>query len=124
MSDELNLNWDKVPSYTTIRAIIQGVHTEQLEKCFRRYVEKTSNTEEGSVISCDGKTLRGSYNNMKDQSAIHVLNIYNTENKMMLGQEKVSEKTNEIPVLQNLVFQFDIQNCTLTGDALHCQKKL
>ena len=36
LSDELNLNWDKVPSYTTIRAIIQGVHTEQLEKYFRR----------------------------------------------------------------------------------------
>ena len=98
LSVELNLNWDKAPSYTTIRSIIQGIKTERLETCFRKYVEKTSTTIEESVISCDGKTLRGSYNNMRDQTAIHVLNIYNTENKMMLGPEKVSEKTNEIPV--------------------------
>ncbi len=34
---------------------------------------------------------------MKDQTAEYVLNIY-TENKMLLGPEKVSEKTNQIPV--------------------------
>ena len=60
---------------------------------------------------------------MRDQTAIHVLNIYNTENKMMLGPEKVSEKTNEIPVLQNLISQFNLQGCVVTGEALHCHKK-
>ena len=94
----LNLNWDQSPSSTAIRSIIQGPKTERLGTCFRKHVAKISTTIEGSVISCDGKTLGGNCNNMKDQTAGYVLNIYNTENKMLLGPEKVSEKTNQIPV--------------------------
>ena len=37
LNETFALNWNRLPAYTTIRDIIQGVFTDDLEECFRGY---------------------------------------------------------------------------------------
>jgi len=125
----LGLKWRKAPSYTTIRDIIQGVDTDSLEREYREYtqslVDKYGNRKLGLKFAAgDGKTLRNSYNNMEDQKARQVFSIFDTELNIIFAHEEIDEKTNEIPVFQNLVHELGMEGFIFTLDALHCQKKL
>lgn len=126
LKKHFNLKWKKVPSYTSIRNIILGVAPEDLESAFREYSKELvkDNIEKGSVIAFDGKTLKGSFDNLNDEKAIHVLSAFLVEEKIVLAHEKVDEKTNEIPVAQELMGELGLRDCIFTFDALNTQKKL
>jgi len=119
------LKWKKSPSYCTIRNIIQGVSTEDLEKAFREYsyeLAETGITNNG-IIAIDGKTLKGSFDNFNDKKAIHILSAFLPDSKIILAHSIVGKKTNEIPVAQQLISELNISDCIFTFDALHTQKK-
>jgi predicted transposase YbfD/YdcC len=52
-----------------------------------------------------------------------MVSAWASENHLVLGQVQVDEKTNEIPVVPELLTLLDISGCIVTADALHCQKK-
>jgi len=54
----------------------------------------------GEIVPIDGKTLRGAKSNGK-KSPFHMVNAWASENNMVLGQVKVSEKSMKIPLYQN-----------------------
>ena len=55
----------------------------------------------GELINIDGKTLKGS--RTKEVKATHILNVFATQRRIILGQRTVDEKTNEIPELPKLL---------------------
>lgn len=127
LNDEFNLNWKKSPGYTTIRNLIIGLGNNDIEKSFRSYSKSLSNLkehEETVSISVDGKVLRGSYDNFNDKRAIQILSFFESETNLILAHKKIKEKTNEIPVFQELIKDLELGDVVYTLDALHCQKKL
>ena len=46
---------------------------------------------EGEIIPIDGKTLRGSYDLNKGQSALHTVTAWASEQRLVLGQVTFSE---------------------------------
>ena len=52
-----------------------------------------------------------------------IITAYLTDSGVVLGQEKINEKTNEIPVLRQMLEYMNIKGKTITADALHCQKE-
>lgn len=127
LNKEFSLEWKRYPSYTTVRNIIQGTNSFELENCFRIYskslLEENNNNDDISV-AVDGKVLRGSFDHFEDKKAIQVLSFFDTEQEIILAHEKIDEKTNEIPVFQKLLKELELENIVYTLDALHCQKKL
>ncbi len=126
--DELDglfdLNWKRMPAYTTIRGIIQETSSTELEKCFRQYSASLLEKKEGKIyISFDGKVLRGSFDHFNDAKAIQILSAFLEQEQIILAHEEIETKTNEIPVAQQLMQMFDIAGAIFTFDALHCQKK-
>ena len=125
--DELNeifdLNWKRMPAYTTIREIIQSTSGDELEKAFREY-SKTLDTSkaEKKLIACDGKVLRGSFDHFNDQKAIQILSAFTSDGHIILAHEEIAEKTNEIPTAQMLIEKLGLSGHIFTFDALHCQK--
>ena len=121
------MDWKKAPSYSTIRNIIQGVSSEKLEKVFRGYSETLSSLSliEGEQVelSFDGKVIRGSFDNFKDQTAIQFLTIFCRNNSLILAHEEVKCKTNEIPVAQKIIEELNKKNVIYTCDAMSCQTK-
>ena len=127
LNGDFALNWKKPPSYSTVRNIIQGTNSKELESCFRSYSQALSNQNNnnaGLSIAVDGKVLRGSYNHFEDKKAIQVLSFFETGQKLILAHEVIEEKTNEIPVFQRLMKELELEGVVYTLDALHCQKKL
>ncbi len=114
------------PSYSTIRKVIHGVEPKKLEKAFREHATFLAEMEKGKYrfINLDGKTLRGSYDNFEDQKAIQVFSAFLTGANIILAHEEIEgQKTNEIPVAQELIKKLGLKDCVFTGDAMHCQKK-
>jgi len=50
--------------------------------------------------------------------------LFLTQEKLTLAQTQVDDKSNEIPALLKLLDSLKLENCVLTVDALHTQKKL
>lgn len=124
MDKMFQLNWKKMPAYTTIRDIIQGTSGAELEKCFREYsAALVESNEQKRFVSCDGKVLRGSFDHFKDRKAIQVLSAFLSDNKIILAHEEIAAKTNEIPTAQGLIEALGLTGCIFTFDALHCQEK-
>ncbi len=127
LKKKFRIRWERPPSYTTIREIIQGVNSQELEKAFRKYAEKISEFDlnKYAFVSLDGKTIRGSFNNFHDKKAIQIFSAFLTGQNIILAHENIEgRKTNEIPMAQKLIKELNLQGCIFTADAMHCQKKL
>ncbi len=75
---------------------------------------------QGCAIAIDGKTLRGSHKG--SQKAIHLLSGVIHKEGVVIAQEEVDEKTNEIKHVKPLFKNIDIEGSVVTADALHTQK--
>jgi len=118
------LNWKRRPAHTTIRALIQATSSAEIEECFRTYSAYLAGSDTPlRFVSCDGKTLRGSFDHFTDQKAIQVLSTFLTDNRLILAHAEIAEKTNEIPTAQELIAQLGLTGCIFTFDAMNCQEK-
>ena len=81
-------------------------------------VRKTVSKE---VVALDGKRLRRSYAKEDDKAAIHMVSAWATTNRLVLGQQKVDEKSNEITAIPELLRALDLKGCIVTIDAMGCQ---
>jgi hypothetical protein len=117
------LSWRTAPSYSAIRRAILCVHKEALEEAFRKHASLLKETRKQKHVSLDGKTVRGSFDNFEDQSALQVFSaLFN--NEIILAHETIEgNKTNEIPVAQQLIEDLGLSGYVMTADAMHCQKK-
>ena len=77
---------------------------------------------ESEVVAIDGKTLYGSHDQSVEQSAIRILSVWGTTNKLVLGQVKVDSKSNEITAIPELIKVLELNGCIVTIDAIGCQK--
>lgn len=55
------------------------------------------------VVAIDGKALRGSYDRESQLKALHLVSAWFQEHRLVLGQTKVSEKSNEITAIPALL---------------------
>lgn len=76
------------------------------------------------MIAIDGKSLRKSFDKATEQSAIHMVSAFATTSKLVLGQEKVHEKSNEITAIPKLLDLLAIEGSIVSIDAMGTQKKI
>jgi Transposase DDE domain len=73
----------------------------------------------GKGIAVDGKTIRGAHDG--EQKAPHLLSAVVHEEGIVLAQQSVHEKTNEIPCIKPLLEGMNLAGAVVTGDSLHTQ---
>jgi predicted transposase YbfD/YdcC len=76
---------------------------------------------EREVVAIDGKTLRRSFDHGREQSPLHVVSAWASEQGLVLGQRCVDGKSNEITAIPTLLDQLALQNSIVTLDAMGCQ---
>lgn len=119
---EFNLKFENgVPTDDTFQRIFAIIKPDQLEKCFVNWTRSISDIPEDEIVSVDGKTICGSRDD--NYSVIHMVSAWANKTGIVLGQQRVDEKSNEIPAVPQLLDLIDVQNCTITSDAMSCQKK-
>ena len=108
-----------IPSEDTFLRIFRALDPKHFEAAFRRWVSGVVGALSGT-IAVDGKTVRGSGSG--GESAIHMVSAFATELGVVLGQEKVAEKSNEISAIPALLEALYIKGLLVSIDAMGCQK--
>jgi len=113
-----------IPSHDTFGNVFAVLDPEQFSKCFSRWVADLSQLCNGEIISLDGKCLRGSIDRASNKTAIFMVSAWAQKNQLVLGQQKVDDKSNEITAIPKLLTQLDIAGAVITIDAMGCQTKI
>lgn len=113
-----------IPSHDTIARVFAKLDSQAFEQCFQRWVESITETMGAQVIPIDGKTVRQSFDRERSQKAIHVVSAWASTHRLVLGQLKVDDKTNEITAIPKLLELLSIAGCIITIDAMGCQKEI
>lgn len=112
-----------IPCVRTFKRVFSAMQPEQLNGVLRSVASLLDPNSQGDVVSFDGKTLRGTGNQALGLKAIHMLNAWSHERGLCIGHMKVSEKSNEITALPELMRLLDLQDTIITADALNTQKE-
>lgn len=113
-----------VPSPDTFRRVVEKINPKEFEKCFRCWVQSLVEKLGVEVVAIDGKTHRGSYDRESQLKALHTVSAWSREHRFVLGQTKVSDKSNEITAIPALLEMLDISGCIVTIDAMGTQKTI
>jgi predicted transposase YbfD/YdcC len=76
------------------------------------------------VAALDGRTVCGSRDRANGKVAIHMVSAWASANRLVLGQVKVDEKSNEITAIPELLRAWAIKGCIVTIDAMGCQRAI
>lgn len=113
---------ENTPSDSTISRIMCAVDGDKVAQAIMKIMQLHV-LETGNILAVDGKAMRGTSKNGEPHSALQILTAYLVESGVVLGQASIHEKTNEIPVFQDMLENLDIKEKIITADALHCQHK-
>ena len=96
---------------------------EQFQRCFVDWVAALTGAPK-EVIAIDGKTLRRSGEKKSAQAAIHMVSAFAAHQRLVLGQVKVADKSNEIVAIPKLLDLLAIEGAIVTIDAIGCQRDI
>lgn len=113
-----------LPVHDTIARVVSRVDSAQFQHCFIGWMKSVAELSDGQLIAIDGKRLCGSYSRDDRQSAIHMVNAFATENKVVLGQIKTQSKSNEVTAIPALLKLLDIKGGLISIDAMGCQTEI
>ena len=109
------------PSHDHLGDIFATLDARAFQLCFVAWVAKLTNTP-AEVIAIDGKTSRRSYQNKGSKDAIHIVSAFAARQRIVPGQVKVNEKSNEIVAIPALLDMLEIEGAVVTIDAMGCQR--
>jgi predicted transposase YbfD/YdcC len=113
-----------IPSHDVLGKVFAALDPVKFSECFREWIKSIAELTGGEVIAIDGKTIRGSDDKASGIAALHVVSAYAAGNRLCLGQEAVSEKSNEITAIPALLKLLAVKDCIVTIDAMGCQKAI
>jgi hypothetical protein len=104
------------PSETTFARFLRHLDNQALQRELRRWLDQLlgKRAPSGDQVSVDGKEL------LNSQGAA-VVSAYSVASGRWLGSEPVAEKSNEIPAVQRLLQQVELDGSLVTADAMHTQ---
>lgn len=119
------LNMDSgVPSHDTFGRVFATLDATALQDAFRFWVNSLVELTKGEVVAIDGKTLRRSFRDAGNKAFVHMVSAWAADNRVVLGQVKTEEKSNEITAIPKLLELLNIKGTIVTIDAMGCQKTI
>ena len=113
-----------IPSHDTFRRVFGLLDRKQFAACLFQWTQALHEATGGKVIAIDGKTARRSFNKKSGLKALHLVTAWATESGLTLGQVACEEKSNEITAIPELLKLLNLKGCTVTIDAMGCQKEI
>jgi predicted transposase YbfD/YdcC len=112
-----------IPSHDTLCDVIAAIDPELFKTCFLTWVEGLR-ADTPEAIAIDGKTSRRSHGRAKGRLPLHTVSAWATRQRLVLGQEAVSEKSNEIIAIPLLLQRLQLTGALVTIDAMGTQKEI
>ena len=114
---------DGAPPHDRLGDIFATLDAKAFQSCFVAWVAALTNTP-AEVIAIDGKTSRRSYQKKGSKEPIHMVSAFAARQRLVLGQVKVNEKSNEIVAIPALLDMMAIEGAVVTIDAMGCQRDI
>ena len=113
-----------VPSADTFRRVVAAISPEAFERGFARWVEGVATKTDGEVVAIDGKSLRRSYDKDDPRAMLHMVSAWASGQRLVLAQQAVEAKSNEITAIPALLNVLDVRGCIVTIDAMGTQTEI
>jgi predicted transposase YbfD/YdcC len=113
-----------IPTHDTFGRVFALLAPAEFEQCLARWIKQTIQLAPGEVVPLDGKTLRGSHDRSRAQAQIESVGAWAHQQGVLLAQVKVADDSNEITAVPQVLQLLKVEGCTVTLDALNCQKTI
>ena len=110
-----------IPSDDTFRRFFRRINPEDFQKCFIEWIKSMNLEIKDKVVAIDSKTSRRTHDG--ETKALHMVSAFASEARLVLGQQKCFEKSNEITAIPKLIELLDVKGSIVSIDAMGCQKK-
>jgi len=113
-----------IPSHDTFNRVFARLDPQEFRSGFMGWIRAVSEVIGGQVIAIDGKVLRRSHDRGIGKAAIDIVSAWASANRLVLGQVKVDDKSNEITAIPQLLQALEVAGCIVTIDAIGCQTEI
>jgi predicted transposase YbfD/YdcC len=110
-----------IPSHDTFARVLGALEPHELQDGFLSWVSSISQQLGVELIHIDGKTARGSYDREEKLKALHSVSAWSSEHGLVLAQQKVDGKSNEITAVPILLRLLNLKGAVVTLDAMGTQ---
>ena len=114
---------ERLPSYSSVRRVLMSVDNESLSEIFEGWVRRYMAPVGSEWVSVDGKSIRGTKQTEEDRKLAHMVSFFRNDSKEVLMARQTATKSNEIPLVQQMLTEFPLEGVVLTLDAMHCQEE-
>ncbi len=111
----------RTPCVSTLHQVFSRMDREAFEDELGRWLQERG-LSEGEVVAIDGKALRGIHGDQLP--GVHLVAAYAHQAGVVVGQQAVGEKKNELDAVAGLLGQLDLQGRVVTGDAQFTQREV
>jgi predicted transposase YbfD/YdcC len=112
-----------IPSHDTFSRVFRLLDPAQFQACFLTFMRRFAEGCQG-VVALDGKTLRRSFDRASSASPLHLVSAWAVEQRLVLAQRAVEDKSNEITAVPQILKMLCLQGVVVTADALNCQREI
>jgi predicted transposase YbfD/YdcC len=91
-----------VPTGRWLNALMNRIDPTLFSQAFMSWVRETW-PQHPSLVAIDGKTSRRSHDRASGKAPLHLVSAFATTSRLVLGQEAVADKTNEITAIPDLL---------------------
>ena len=113
-----------IPSDDTFRRVFEKLEPKVLEQKLSQWLQQIMGSVLQEIIPIDGKSLRGSYDREKGLKNLHLVTAWASAQRLVLGQVKVEDHSNEITAIPALLELIDISGAIITIDAMGTQTEI
>jgi predicted transposase YbfD/YdcC len=113
---------ENIPSYGVFWWTLVRIKPEFLRQLLSAWLEVLPKGVKDQVLAIDGKCLRGTNNTINP--SLHLVSLFAVDSGILIAQQPVEEKSNEITAIPKILDEIDIQGAVITIDAMGCQKSI
>ena len=110
-----------IPSHDTFGRVFSQIDSTALMQSLNRWIGASGILGEGDVIALDGKTVRRSHDERSGSKALHLVSAWATDHHLVLAQQAVDDKSNEITAIPEVLALLDLDQKVITIDAMGTQ---
>ena len=109
-----------IPKHDVYRRVFTVLKPELIENCFMNWIRAIKQNLPRETIIIDGKTAKGSFNAATGK-ALHIVSAWASSNRLVFGQVKTDDKSNEITAIPILLDKIALEGSIVSIDAMGCQ---
>jgi len=109
-----------IPAHDTLNDVVNALDPDLFKACFATWVESLRDGDP-DIVAIDGKTSRRSHARGRGRDPLHTVSAWASRQRLVLGQEAVDQKSNEITAIPLLLERLELKGALVTIDAIGTQ---